>query len=51
MKFEAIVGRIGLARAAKIENIMPYDNFYDRIVAAADLLDFVESKQADKKIR
>ena len=51
MKFEAIVKRISLARESKVESIMPFDNFYDRVFAAGELLDFVEDKKADRKIR
>ena len=51
MKFENIVKRISLSRESKRENIMPYDNFYDRVTVAGKLLDFVEDEKADRKIR
>ena len=51
MKFENIVKRISLSREAERKNIMPYDNFYDRVMAAGELLDFVEDAKADRKIR
>jgi len=51
MKLEAIVKRISLSRESKRENIMPYDNFYDRVTVAGKLLDFVEDEKADRKIR
>lgn len=51
MKFENIVKRISLSRESKIENIMPFDNFRDRMRAAGKLLDFVEDEKADIEIR
>ena len=51
MKLENIAKRISLARESKVKHIMPYDNFYDRLSSVADLLDFVEDKKADRKIR
>ena len=51
MKLENIAKRISLARQSKKQNIMPYDNFYDRVMAAVKLLDFVEDEKADKEVR
>lgn len=51
MKLEAMIKRISLAREAKIKHIMPYDNFYERLRSAGDLLDFAEDKKVDRKIR
>ena len=51
MKFENIVKRISLSRESKRENIFPFDNFYDRMTNAGELLDFVEDEKADRKIR
>jgi len=51
VKLENIAKRISLVRESKRENIMPYDNFYDRVVTAAGLLDFVEGEKADRKVR
>ena len=51
MKFENIIKRISLSRQSKRENIMPFDNFYDRVTAAGELLDFIEDEKADRKIR
>ena len=51
MKFENIAKRISLARESKRENIMPYDNFYYKVMAAVNLLDYVEDAEADRKVR
>jgi len=51
LKFENIIKRISLSRQSKRENIMPFDNFYDRVTAAGELLDFIEDEKADRKIR
>jgi len=51
LKFENIVKRISLSRESKRENIMPFDNFYAKVMSAGDLLDFVEDEKADIKIR
>jgi len=51
MKLEAIIRRVSLARDSKMKSIMPYDNFYDKIMAAVDLVDFTEDQKAETVLR
>lgn len=51
MKLETIAKRVSLAREAKAIYLLPHDNFLEKISSAAKLLDFVEKKKADKKIK
>jgi hypothetical protein len=51
LKFESIIKRISLSRESKRENIVPLDNFHDRITAAGKLIDFVEDEETDREIR
>lgn len=51
MKFEAIVERVVLARESKTKHLFPYENFNEKINAAAGLLDYLEEKKATKEIQ
>ena len=51
MKLEAVIRMVSLARASRMRSVMPYDNFYDKIMSAVALVDFTEDQKADKEIR
>lgn len=51
INFKMIYERVVLARKSRIKNILPYENFIDKINAAAGLLDYLEEKEAVKEIQ
>ena len=51
MKLEGISKRISLARESKTSHEAPYNDVYDKLFAAIELLDFVEDEKAERNIR
>jgi hypothetical protein len=51
LKFESIIRRISLSRESRRGNVTPFDNFFDRMKAAGQLIDFVEDGKMDRAIR